>query len=1251
MLNEKLQPNKVNAPTLFVGLGGQGSKVVAGVADLCKNDDTSNIRFVAMDTDVNDLIKINKSGKVIAIQTSSTNTVGEYLKNDKEAHDLWFPANKMLEDKPISEGAGQIRAISRLALNATVKQGHIALLYRAIDDLFLKDGGNFKQAIRVVIASTAAGGTGSGIAMEVGMLIRHYIKKNYPEAAVMIRGFLIMPGVMDTVIERQSERESVRCNGYATIKEVNAFMMKGSGFFDTVPELKRYKDLHMVLPGTSSGDEKLSGLPFDFCFLMDRTDANTGNMPDIQQYLDFASRSLYEQNIGPMSTRANSMEDNVLKLCISPETLGRCRFGGVGASALVYPYENIRDYIALNWARATLIGSSSDENLDENQRKQLMKNSWLQYDAKFEEELKEYLDNPNAGGVEPKLEKSYVNAMNEGKDAASGDNYTAKLWQQYLIPKEIEISKGSGANAVGGVQLKTLIDHIGNKKGGEAEFTSTQKVARAYLSRLIEEVVNKKIQTGFSGFNDSLMSAKAPTMAEDNTHEDKYNAIDDLETLCHGDRLAEIATTFARGVFTSKSPVSKEGLGDFMLERFISIDGKAMHPNAVRYMLYELLHVLQTAKAQFKKDSDMNEFERILESIKAGVTESGTDIEKFQVKSIKALGKENNLKEMCISCDKANLFGGSDDGDACEEQLRGYFETVQKCYISIIGYAVCEVAIPAVTALSDEYRKFFSSFEDKVPSIESKKDDIVTKLRFSEGDHILYLFRDPKLLNHLNAITKKPVDSGPDAAALYGKIFEALRNNAYIEARQNVNPFDFETTEDIFDDVIIEYFKSRVEKSCDGINVKGILQAIKLEYDVKAALEISETSESLKAAKSHELSSADNRKKYISGLIQRCNNLASPGIKKKDQDEEREVAAIACSISTEDGNGLRVADFIPKAIKSDTVSKYELHFFRSVYNITPIQIAKMCAPTLDENYDEFDEVGYGSEGSKYAGAGDYFRIYQTYMDKIGPDSRTSAIITPHADMRWNAICTLPELDIDYQKRLMKKIHKSMIYGFIYDRIKLYPISDEDRNDKVYRYLNEDEYKVDLKVSNGTKCDILYEVLNSLYFDRLAVSVLRDYIADIRLKNRMNGFTSYEESDFFRAVESLSRKKIANLENDEFANDKISLFEIVLMYCNSLPVQSKDDAEMKTMIEAIIEMVTSEMRICTSNEDSVKAKVALYLIDQFNLLVENYKKNNDRLRSGIFSDDVIDTTRSAIGKLLKRNDLLKYKDRLANFEIN
>ena len=164
MEKEILKENVVEAQTLFIGVGGTGCRIIKQVHDLCRPGEMENINFVFLDTNVNDLASVTREGAhIYFVQTSNTQTVGNYLDYDSDALQNWFPKNAVMYDKTVSEGAGQVRAISRLALNSTIKTGKIRPLYDAIDELFRKSGKALKQAMRVVIATTASGGTGSGI--------------------------------------------------------------------------------------------------------------------------------------------------------------------------------------------------------------------------------------------------------------------------------------------------------------------------------------------------------------------------------------------------------------------------------------------------------------------------------------------------------------------------------------------------------------------------------------------------------------------------------------------------------------------------------------------------------------------------------------------------------------------------------------------------------------------------------------------------------------------------------------------------------------------------------------------------------------------------------------------------------------------------------------------------------------------------------------------------------------------------------
>ena len=131
---EKLSFN-VTKETLFVGVGGIGSDIVVRVAERCRGSESDNIKFVAMDTNANDLKCVkNSKANIVPIQTSSTQSVLDYLRKDDDARNNWFPNNTTLYSKTVSEGAGQVRAISRLALDATIKTGEIQKLYKAIDE-------------------------------------------------------------------------------------------------------------------------------------------------------------------------------------------------------------------------------------------------------------------------------------------------------------------------------------------------------------------------------------------------------------------------------------------------------------------------------------------------------------------------------------------------------------------------------------------------------------------------------------------------------------------------------------------------------------------------------------------------------------------------------------------------------------------------------------------------------------------------------------------------------------------------------------------------------------------------------------------------------------------------------------------------------------------------------------------------------------------------------------------------------------
>lgn len=138
--------------------------------------------------------------------------MGEYLNKDTHARDTWFPVNAILNGKTLTEGAGQVRSISRLALETVIRAGKMEPLHEAIQSLYKVEEDKADQALRVVIVSSLAGGTGSGLILPVALYTRNYLQTHFRQSANITRGFFILPEVFYEVITGQTERNNLKAN-------------------------------------------------------------------------------------------------------------------------------------------------------------------------------------------------------------------------------------------------------------------------------------------------------------------------------------------------------------------------------------------------------------------------------------------------------------------------------------------------------------------------------------------------------------------------------------------------------------------------------------------------------------------------------------------------------------------------------------------------------------------------------------------------------------------------------------------------------------------------------------------------------------------------------------------------------------------------------------------------------------------------------------------------------------------------------
>ena len=1180
--NKEFLTTEETTETLFVGVGGIGSDIVAKVAGMCKGNELKNIRFVVMDTDANWLKKIVGNGASITkVQTSTSLTVKEYLEKDDDARLNWFPNNSTLYGKTVSEGAGQVRAISRLALNNTVRTGEIKKLYKEIDNLLRKDSGTFKQALRVVVVSSATGGTGSGMAMITAMLIREYLHEHYPEKTAIIRGFFVLPSVMDTVITSQIESDSQYRNGYATIKEINAFMMIASGFSGTENALKRYKNLHVSVPTPTGGAKKLSCLPFDFCFLMEAADKNAENLDSLDSYKDSAALCIYEQSVGPMQAKSFSLEDNIIKDFSNKNMFGRNRFGGIGASKLVYPYEDIADYAAYTRALQRIGGAASSGN-------------WAAYDKAYDEDFKAYKKNRmNTTDEKPEPETSYINAFERDKK---------------------QFGKDLKANICGADAIDE-VDMIVSEKIEEYLDAFQAHVKNSYTAR--EDLYDFANQ--ISGKQYTYDNRKQPA--------NDLGKLRDFETNINtGAR--RFAKNLAKSIFYSAPSILSTDVSEYHLEHLLKTKMGAFHPSAVRYILYKLAIKITESRESFQ--NEITSTKKKIAKFSEGYNEEKGSGE-FEVDDRLSKDEERNFDAQirAASKDRGVIDKAHSSFDSMyasvQNHMQDYAKNLTKLMCNILYDEAYDIAESYITSLSHEFKRFYISFDSKAVDLNRKRDSIVDALKNVKGSTVHYLCGCQE---QLDEITRRVPEGEhgfllPDE--LSAEIFEKTKLNANLYRLRKNDEYAEGKYIDIFDTTLIDYFKKQIrEDGKDRIDL-NIVNAVFFDKTLSDYLEAKRRDEN--APYDGAVLSDDQKIDALKEAFRKGSKLASPSISGQNFVEPREVHLCTFSKTLLDMRDIKIKSFIEgekiQGIDSETVSKYELRFFTAIYNVTPDATPLFRGPQRDKV----------TGGVNHYETGIYFKAYHEYSKLIGPDSMKSSTISTHIDKRWDAVVELPELDFDVLYDEIRDAHVSLICGLLLSNIRKFPSTRYD-DKRVFMIVNDDGEHIPLTVSNGTECDEFYEVLDALYRDKEHANILIS-AAEEYTKSDIEKNFNYSESSF---VNFLNTFRIPGSHNNP-----TSLFEIPLVYYNSLPNALKDNNEISIMIDSVIYLLEKVVKKLEREQDQ-SAYLCKLLEEQFELLVASFnnddydKKFNIRKKSNIYDNIVISMVGQKVIKELKAADV-------------
>lgn len=1063
------------APTLLVGLGGTGSKIVCRVSKMVTEEQRRHIGFAVFDTDINELREIQEENPFIrTIQTSTKLTVGEYLNIDTHAKDTWFPVNGILNSKSLTEGAGQVRAISRLALDTAIRAGNMEPLHNAVEELYKLEGNSGEQALRVVIVSSLAGGTGSGLILPVALYLKNYLATKFQASANITRGFFILPEVFYEVIRGQTERNNLRCNAYAALRELDAFLMKGD---KTLPD-KYEKTVKIEFPRVgSNGVEEYDVRPYDFCFLFDAQNTEGKKLNNFNQYLDHAANCIYSQSIGPMNKRSNSSEDNTIReLCAQK---GRNRYAGAGSAMLIYPTEDVKEYIALNWT------------------KECVSKQWLVFDDMYKEKC--------IANAEMRAQGFHVRDIDASVDYIESINQLAK--QKDPFAKAIE-------------EACTIYDDGGYKKMSDkwTEYVGQLKkfVKESTMTGQMDLDAQKRQAIGL--INDVEIGKKE-------TMEDLQAAFEEVEK--YKDmvvkRSEDTARTIAYTIFKAKNDSATKDRLAHQLETYLRDQhGAFIHPNAVRYFLYQALELMKQEKVLADKENAKKEkfFEDFLNIFDDPKTEETESVEQLADRKTDKKSQQD-----------------------MKDQFRLYLSEVDKFRTSSVLAEVFREGIDYITSLCDAFQTFYTSFEDRLNKLERRIASLRKKYGDTAGKTTRYVCATPNCLERLlkempytgNTITidKELAEDIYAKVRSYSMMKEKPENGGYFE--------------ELFENGIIGYFKNSLMEVYGSTVGMDVLSALEQE----ARYEENE----------YDLGRIEQ---YVRRVIAETRSLSNPFIERPLGEQKEPIAACTYSKNLDPQDGSPRSALIAKELGNyggnpdEDIPLNMIMFYQAIYGLRANGLSKFAPANEADGRCE----------------GEYYKAYYELISQIKPKTDKTPVITPHIDRKWHIITCMPDLDDENQERQEKQIYRAFVMGLLFNLISYRKISE---GKYLYRLQLNGVETEEFVVSNGTPCDHYYEVLNALIINPVVVSTILSYMdKKFNIERNNAGKVTFENSLFCKHLEKL--------RSDEFKKDGLTLFDLALLLKVSMPGADFDKKVGKDIMKEALALTYDYMKTIVLGDD-------------------------------------------------------------------
>ena len=755
--------SKNNVPVLLIGLGGIGSSIVNKTyGRLKKEGELDFLEALVFDTDQNELSKLEYIPKECQIQTSTDKSVKYVLDRDENAN-IWFPSHPKIMNMQLINGAGQIRAVSRLALRSAMKAGKLNNVQSVRDRIYKLGTNAHEKGVRIMIVTSMMGGTGSGMFLQIPLYLREIFQSKFSADTIEIQGIFLLPDVLKGSID-EKQKMNVYANAYASMKELNAIILSLAKMGTNVDLEYRPDQIE------KTKDYAVKSWPYDYCYIYDKEDTKGRVLDGIKDYIDMVSENLYSQVYGPISDKMYSYFINTIREIIRKN----CRniFGGIGIGKLIYPYEDIIDYIT---CRA--VSESLKEQL-------------LRINTSYKMKMEQYERNKQAGNdtEKPDLGQHFIDEFNSlAKDNNFFKNINKDICEFDDAGESVSNLAEDYLNEIDDKAETIIEDFIKNNNVSQPNRSSIDNKVEAELKNVID-----KKEEEYKNFR-SAIDARLDSIAETEANKD-FEIYDD----------------------------KKESFFDKFLKS--KKDGKYINPVGVRYILYLIKKYLEQDKSDLNSEieslkSDLQKREEkklsgfsknvsnVYDAVNYAINQDNNPIDKVLFHSMK------KFKEQY--CDATNK----------------HFKKLKEYALIVYRHSYYRRTLELLSVLIEEYERMFDRLEDQKTGIDRKIEELLHKHEGSLGKTNIYVLGSAQfkeeIWNNLPPTTRLNTLS----QVLPEKMHESLKVNCKQKIKnltQNIVGYDY-----LFNELILKGCKESL-KNDDIINDMidmNVVAAINKEFE------------------------------------------------------------------------------------------------------------------------------------------------------------------------------------------------------------------------------------------------------------------------------------------------------------------------------------------------------------------------------------------------------------------------------------